>query len=64
MVIDGHGRICLPRTRNGKKGILDLITSPDCVEDLYIILENLKKDYDPTLEIVGDLGENWLEAVI
>ncbi len=64
MVIDGHGRICLPRTRSGKQGILDLITSPDCIDDLYIILENIKKDYDPTLEILGDLGDNWLEAVI
>ncbi len=64
MVIDGHGRIALPRTRNGKQGILDLLTSPDCVEDLYLILENLKKDYDSTLEIVEELGDDWLQAVI
>jgi len=64
MVIDGHGRIALPRTRNGKQGILDLLTSPDCVNDLYMILDNLKKDYDPTLEIVEELGDDWLQAVI
>ncbi|NPA51576.1 MAG: DUF4911 domain-containing protein [Aquificae bacterium] len=63
MVIDGHGRIALPRTRSGKKGILDFITSPDCIEDLYMILEDLKKHYDPSLEIVTELGDNWLEAV-
>ena len=64
MVVDGHGRIALPRTRSGKKGILDFLTSPDCVEDLYKILEDLKKNYDPTLEIIDELGDNWLEAVI
>lgn len=64
MVIDGHGRIALPRTRIGKEGYLDLLTSPDCVDDLMLILENLKKDYDPSLEIVKELGDNWLEAVI
>ena len=64
MVVDGHGRIALPRTRSGKKGILDFLTSPDYIEDLYKILDDIKKNYDPTLEIIGDLGENWLEAVI
>ncbi len=64
MVVDGHGRIALPRTRNGKKGILDFLTSPDCVQELYEILEDLKKNYDPSLEIVGELGDNWLEAVL
>ncbi len=64
MVIDGHGRIALPRTRIGKQGYLDLLVSPDCVEDLMLILEDLKKNYDPTLEIVKELGDNWLEAVI
>jgi hypothetical protein len=63
MVVDGHGRIALPRTRSGKQGILDFLTSPDCVDDLYLILEDIKKNYDPTLEIVGELGDNWLEAV-
>ena len=64
MVVDGHGRIALPRTRSGKKGILDFLTSPDYIDDLYLILDDIKKNYDPTLEIIGDLGENWLEAVI
>ncbi len=64
MVVDGHGRIALPRTRSGKKGILDFLTSPDCVEDLYKILDDIKKNYDPSLEIIKDLGDNWLEAVI
>jgi len=64
MVVDGHGRIALPRTRSGKKGVLDFLTSPDCIQDLYLILDDIKKNYDPTLEIIGDLGENWLEAVI
>ncbi len=63
MVVDGHGRIALPRTRSGKQGILDFLTSPDCVDDLLLILENIKKEYDPTLEIIKDLGDNWLEAV-
>ncbi len=63
MVVDGYGRIALPRTRSGKQGILDFLTSPDCVNDLYLILEDIKKNYDPTLEIVGELGDNWLEAV-
>lgn len=64
MVVDGHGRIALPRTRSGKKGILDFLTSPDYIDDLYLILDDIKENYDPTLEIIGDLGENWLEAVI
>ncbi|WP_029521416.1 DUF4911 domain-containing protein [Persephonella sp. IF05-L8] len=64
MVVDGHGRIALPRTRSGKKGILDFLTSPDYVDELYQILDDIKKNYDPTLEIIGDLGDNWLEAVI
>ena len=64
MVVDGHGRIALPRTRSGKKGILDFLTSPDYIEDLYQILDDIKKNYDPSLEIIGDLGDNWLEAVI
>ncbi|SNZ02380.1 protein of unknown function [Persephonella hydrogeniphila] len=64
MVVDGHGRIALPRTRSGKKGILDFLTSPDYIDDLYLILDDIKKNYDPTLEIIGDLGDNWLEAVI
>ncbi|WP_457643129.1 DUF4911 domain-containing protein [Persephonella sp.] len=64
MVVDGHGRIALPRTRSGKEGILDFLTSPDCVEDLYAVLDDIKKNYDPTLEIIKDLGDNWLEAVI
>ncbi|ACO03918.1 MAG TPA: DUF4911 domain-containing protein [Persephonella sp.] len=63
MVVDGHGRIALPRTRSGKQGILDFLTSPDFVDDLYLILDDIKKNYDPTLEIVKDLGDNWLEAV-
>ncbi|NPA53747.1 MAG: DUF4911 domain-containing protein [Aquificae bacterium] len=63
MVVDGHGRIALPRTRSGKQGILDFLTSPDCVEELFLILEDIKKNYDPSLEIVGELGDNWLEAV-
>ncbi len=64
MVVDGHGRIALPRTRNGKKGILDFLTSPDCVEQLYQILSDIKENYDPSLEILEDLGDNWLEAVV
>ncbi|WP_456465946.1 DUF4911 domain-containing protein [Persephonella sp.] len=64
MVVDGHGRIALPRTRSGKKGILDFLASPDYIDDLYLILKDLKENHDPTLEIIGDLGENWLEAVI
>ncbi len=64
MVVDGHGRIALPRTRSGKKGILDFLTSPDYIDDLYSILEDIKENHDPTLEVIGDLGENWLEAVI
>ncbi|MGB9767051.1 MAG: DUF4911 domain-containing protein [Sulfurihydrogenibium sp.] len=63
MVMNGYDRIALPRTRYGKEGILDLITSPDFVEDLYVILEDLKKNHDPTLEIIGDLGDDWLIAV-
>jgi len=63
MVIDGHGRIGLPRTRNGKEGILDIIASPDFIDDLYLILDDIKKNYDPTLEIVEELGDNWIEAV-
>lgn len=64
MVIDGHGRIALPRTRSGKEGYLDLLVSPDCVEDLFVILEDLKENHDPSLEIIKELGDNWLEAVI
>ncbi len=64
MVVDGHGRIALPRTRSGKKGILDFLTSPDCVDQLYMILDDIKKNYDPSLEILKDLGDNWIEAVI
>ncbi len=64
MVIDGHGRIALPRTRSGKEGKLDLLVSPDCVEELMIILDDLKKNYDPSLEIIAELGDNWLEAVV
>ena len=63
MVINGYDRIALPRTRYGKEGILDLITSPDFIEDLYLILDDLKKNHDPTLEIIGDLGDDWLVAV-
>jgi hypothetical protein len=63
MVINGYDRIALPRTRYGKEGILDLITSPDFVEDLYLILDDIKKNHDPTLEIIGELGDNWLIAV-
>ncbi|ACD66122.1 MAG TPA: DUF4911 domain-containing protein [Sulfurihydrogenibium sp.] len=63
MVINGYDRICLPRTRYGKEGILDLITSPDFVDDLYLILEDLKLNHDPSLEIIGDLGDNWIIAV-
>jgi len=63
MVINGYDRICLPRTRYGKEGILDLITSPDFIDDLYLILEDLKLNHDPSLEIIGDLGDNWIIAV-
>jgi hypothetical protein len=63
MVMNGYDRICLPRTRYGKEGILDLITSPDFVDDLYLILEDLKLNHDPSLEIIGDLGDNWIIAV-
>jgi hypothetical protein len=63
MVMNGYDRICLPRTRYGKEGILDLITSPDFVDDLYLILEDLKLNNDPSLEIIGDLGDNWIIAV-
>ena len=63
MIVDGHGRIGLPRTRNGKKGILDILSSPDFIDDLYKILNDIKNRYDPTLEIVEDLGDNWLIAV-
>ncbi|MEZ0323083.1 MAG: DUF4911 domain-containing protein [Hydrogenothermaceae bacterium] len=63
MVMNGYDRITLPRTRHGKEGILDLLTSPDFVEDLYMILEDIKKNYDPSLEIVGELGDDWLVAV-
>ncbi len=64
MVIDGHGRIALPRTRSGKEGKLDLLVSPDCIQELMLILDDLKKNYDPSLEIIADLGDNWLEAVV
>ena len=63
MVIDGHGRIGLPRTRNGKEGILDVLVSPDFIEDLYQILDDIKKNCDPSLEIVEELGDNWFVAV-
>lgn len=64
MVINGYDRITLPRTRHGKGGILDLLTSPDFVDELYNILEDIRKNYDPSLEIVGELGDEWLVAVI
>lgn len=64
MIVDGHGRIGLPRTRNGKEGILDILASPDFIDDLYQILDDIKKNYDPSLEIIAELGDNWLEAVI
>ncbi len=64
MIIDGHGRIALPRTRVGKEGKLDLLVSPDCIQELMVILDDLKKNYDPSLEIIAELGDNWLEAVI
>lgn len=63
MVMNGYDRITLPRTRHGKEGILDLLTSPDFIDDLYKILEDLKQNYDPSLEIIGELGDNWLVAV-
>ncbi|MCX7739214.1 MAG: DUF4911 domain-containing protein [Hydrogenothermaceae bacterium] len=63
MVMNGYDRITLPRTRHGKEGILDLLTSPDFVEDLYRILEDIKQNYDSTLEIIGELGDDWLVAV-
>lgn len=63
MVMNGYDRITLPRTRHGKDGILDLLTSPDFVEDLYRILEDLRENYDPSLEVIGELGDNWLVAV-
>ena len=63
MVVDGHGRIALPRTRSGKQGILDFLTSPDYKDDLLLILDDIKKNYDPSLEIIKDLGDDWLEAV-
>jgi hypothetical protein len=63
MIMNGYDRICLPRTRYGKEGILDLITSPDFVDDLYLILEDLKLNHDPSLEVIGDLGDNWIIAV-
>jgi hypothetical protein len=63
MVIDGHGRIGLPRTRNGKEGILDVIASPHFIDDLYKILEDIKENYDSTLEIIGELGDDWIQAV-
>ncbi len=63
MVVDGHGRIGLPRTRNGKEGILDIIASPDYIDDLYKILDDIKKNYDETLEIIGELGDDWIKAV-
>lgn len=63
MVMNGYDRITLPRTRHGKEGILDLISSPDFIEDLYLILDDLKKNHDPTIEIIGDLGDNWIIAV-
>jgi len=63
MVMNGYDRICLPRTRYGKEGILDLITSPDFIDDLYLILEDLRLNHDPSLEIIGDLGDNWIIAV-
>lgn len=63
MVMNGYDRITLPRTRHGKDGILDLLTSPDFVDDLYKILDDLKHSYDPSLEIIGELGDDWLVAV-
>jgi hypothetical protein len=63
MVVDGHGRIGLPRTRNGKEGILDIITSPDYINDLYKILDDIKENYDESLEISGELGDDWIKAV-
>lgn len=63
MVMNGYDRITLPRTRHGKEGVLDLLTSPDFVEDLYKILEDIKQNYDSTLEIIGELGDDWLVAV-
>ncbi|WP_456400647.1 DUF4911 domain-containing protein [Persephonella sp.] len=63
MVVDGHGRIALTRTRSGKQGILDFLTSPHYKDDLLLILDDIKKNYDPSLEIIKDLGDDWLEAV-
>lgn len=63
MVMNGYDRITLPRTRHGKEGILDLLTSPDFVDDLYRIIEDLKQNHDPSLQIIGELGDDWLVAV-
>lgn len=63
MVIDGHGRLALPRTRSGKEGLLDLIISPDFIDDVLSILDYIKKHYDPSLEILEELGDNWMIAV-
>lgn len=64
MTINGYDRITLPRTRHGKEGILDLLTSQDFIEDLYLILDDIKKNYDPSLEIIDELGDEWLIAVV
>lgn len=49
-IFDAHARMAVPRTIDKKESILELAASPFYVDDVYAVLDNLKKEIN--LEIL------------
>lgn len=43
-IFDGHARMAVPRTIDKKESILELITSPFYLDDVYAVLEAINKE--------------------
>ncbi|MCS7262968.1 MAG: DUF4911 domain-containing protein [Aquificaceae bacterium] len=53
-LIDGSGRKAIARTKEKSSEEVYLIATPDTFEELYELLENIKKHLDG-LEVVGEV---------
>jgi hypothetical protein len=51
-IVEHSGRCCLPSTEKAKQGKVTLIVSPYFVKDTFNLLEKVKKNAVPELEVV------------
>ncbi len=44
-ILEGHEGMAVPRTLDGRRGIIELLISPDFMEELTQVLDQLREEF-------------------